>query len=62
MPSHMRLLASLKVAPYDLIENYTKPVVIFDDVLSELDKDHQEQLLDYIKNFKQAFITTTKYA
>jgi DNA replication and repair protein RecF len=59
-----RLLAiALKVAPYDLIENYhEKPVVILDDVLSELDKDHQEQLLDYIKKFKQVFITTTKYA
>lgn len=50
----------LKLAPYFSIEEEKKPIVILDDVLSELDEMHQKQLLEFIKKFDQVFITTTK--
>lgn len=51
---------SLKLAPYELIEDYkNKPVVILDDVLSELDVNHQTNLINYLKKLSQVFITST---
>ena len=38
-----------------------KPVVILDDVLSELDEKHQERLIELLNQMSQAFVTTTKY-
>lgn len=58
-----RLIAiALKIAPY-FIESDTnrKPIIILDDVLSELDDIHQEKLLDLLNRVGQSFITTTKY-
>ena len=52
---------ALKLCPYFLIESEDKkPVVILDDILSELDKAHEDNLLDFIQEFKQVFITSTK--
>jgi len=51
---------ALKLSPYELVDDYkSKPVVILDDVLSELDKNHQENLLNYLKKLSQVFITST---
>ncbi len=51
---------SLKLSELKLIEMMTgdKPVLLLDDVLSELDSDRQEMLLDNLKSI-QTFITCT---
>ena len=52
---------ALKLTPYFLIEEKEKkPIVILDDVLSELDNVHQVRLLKFLKKFEQVFITGTK--
>ena len=53
---------ALKIAPFFLIEDKSaKPVIILDDVMSELDDEHKKRLLTFIKNeLEQVFITTTK--
>ena len=35
------------------------PVVLLDDVLSELDEGRRENVLEYVKNFPQTIVTTT---
>lgn len=51
---------ALKLTPYELIkEDEKKPIIILDDVLSELDKVNQENLLNYLSNLNQVFITST---
>lgn len=51
---------SLKIALYEYIKRHTKqePVILLDDVLSELDDIRQKKLIGIIKN-TQSFITTT---
>lgn len=52
---------ALKIAPYFLIdEKEKKPIIILDDVMSELDDEHRQRLLTFIRNLEQVFITTTK--
>ena len=46
-------LLSRQYAPHNI-----KPILLFDDVLSELDLHHQEQILAGFKNY-QVFLTTT---
>lgn len=57
-----RLVAlALKLSPYFMIkEREKKPVVVLDDVMSELDRNHQAQLLKFLGKFDQVFITDTK--
>ena len=57
-----RLVAiALKLSPFFLIEDKDKrPIVILDDVMSELDKNHQERLIAFLRKFQQVFITGTK--
>ena len=57
-----RLVAlALKLSPYFLINDQDKkPVVVLDDVMSELDKTHREQLIKFLRKFEQVFITDTK--
>ena len=44
-----------------LKEHYQEePILLLDDVLSDLDLDRQERLLNYLKKQEQVFITTTK--
>lgn len=52
---------SIKLALIDFIHQFTNnyPILLLDDVLSELDKDRQNSLLDYINNKTQTFITST---
>jgi len=58
-----RLLAiALKLSPYFLIEDkLRRPIVVLDDVLSELDVPTQDRLLNFLLKFEQVFVTTTKY-
>ena len=52
---------ALKLSPYFLIEDRDKkPVVVLVDVMSELDKNHQEKLIKFLEKFEQVFITGTK--
>ena len=57
-----RLVAlALKLSPYFLVKDKDKkPVVVLDDVMSELDKEHQTQLIKFLEKFEQVFITDTK--
>lgn len=52
---------SLKLAEIELMYEVTGeyPILLLDDVLSELDDDRQTHLLDSIQNKVQTFITTT---
>ncbi len=52
---------SIKLALIDFIHQFRDdyPILLLDDVLSELDKDRQNNLLDYIKDKTQTFITST---
>ena len=52
---------ALKLSPYFLIEDKDKrPVVVLDDVMSELDLAHRQRLITFLKKFEQVFITATK--
>ena len=52
---------ALKLSPYFLIEDKEKrPVVVLDDVMSELDLEHRKRLIQFVKKFDQVFITATK--
>jgi len=52
---------ALKISPFFLIEERDKkPIVILDDVMSELDNEHKKRLLTFVKNLEQVFITATK--
>lgn len=52
---------SVKLALIDFIYEYKGdyPILLLDDVLSELDEDRQINLIDYIQNKTQNFITST---
>lgn len=57
-----RLVAlALKLSPYFLIEDRDKrPIVVLDDVMSELDQAHRQKLIAFLKKFEQVFITATR--
>ena len=57
-----RLVAiALKLSPYFLIDATDKrPVIVLDDVMSELDLNHRRRLIQFVKKFDQVFITATK--
>lgn len=54
---------SLKLAELNIIEDitHTRPVLLLDDVLSELDENRKKRLLNYCKG-TQTFITCTSFA
>lgn len=43
-----------------ILKSEDKPIIILDDVLSELDEENQDRLLSTLKEFKQVFITANK--
>lgn len=52
---------ALKLSPYFMIEDKDKrPIVVLDDVMSELDEVHQKQLINFLKKFEQVFVTATE--
>ena len=57
-----RLVAlALKLSPYFMIKDEDKkPIVVLDDVMSELDETHQKRLIDFLRKFTQVFITGTE--
>jgi DNA replication and repair protein RecF len=51
---------ALKIAPYFLVEEQDlRPIIVLDDVLSELDQPTQQRLLTFLNKLQQVFITTT---
>lgn len=61
----MRMLTlSIKLALAEMIEKEKKeaPIVLLDDVFSELDKNHQNRLLSMLTSTMQILITTTDVA
>ena len=52
---------ALKVAEYGVLEARAgeAPLLLLDDVLSELDPDRQRAFLHGVGSFEQAFVTTT---
>ena len=51
---------ALKIAPYFLEDNQdARPIIVLDDVLSELDQATQARLLTFLGKLQQVFITTT---
>lgn len=57
-----RIIAlALKLSPYFIIEDKDKhPVVVLDDVMSELDEYHSRRLITFLKKLEQVFITSTQ--
>ena len=56
------IVIALTLAPYFIEkEGYKKPIIILDDVLSELDSFHQGKLIELLLKCNQVFITTTSY-
>ena len=58
---HRSLVLSIKLAEIELMESITKesPILLLDDVMSELDNNRQLKLLETISHNIQTFITTT---
>ena len=58
---HRSLILSLKLAEIELTKTVTGdyPILLLDDVMSELDNYRQIKLLEGIKDNIQTFITTT---
>ena len=52
---------SFKLAEIEIFRNYcnTSPVLLLDDIFSELDIEKRNKLLNYISNDIQSIITTT---
>lgn len=52
---------ALKLSPYFLIQDRDKrPVIVLDDVMSELDLKHRQNLIQFLRRFEQVFITATR--
>lgn len=52
---------ALKLCPYFLIEeDGKKPIIVLDDVMSELDKDVRARLTKFLTKFEQVFVTSTE--
>ena len=54
-------LLSLKMAEVQIFKNYTAmdPILLFDDIFSELDLLKRNNLVKYLLNTSQTIITTT---
>lgn len=53
------VVIALKLCPYFLIEDKDlKPIIVLDDVMSELDKEHQKRLISFVEKLEQVFITS----
>lgn len=58
---HRTISLSVKLAEIQLVHELTQeyPILLLDDVMSELDHRRQSSLLNYIHGKTQTFITTT---
>jgi len=58
---HKTFLVALKLSEYDFLKDKkeTNPVMLLDDVLSELDEHRVSMIISHLKEFGQIFLTTT---
>ena len=59
---HKTVLISLAASEYNLIKELTEetPIILIDDLYSELDEDRESRILDLLEDFGQVFITSTE--
>ena len=64
---HKTFVVALKLSEFEYIKsslehtNIGEPILLLDDVFSELDKSRINRISSFIKNYNQVFITTTDY-
>lgn len=58
---HKTFLVALKLSEYDYLKDTksTSPVLLLDDVLSELDDSRVSKIISHLKDYGQIFLTTT---
>ncbi len=58
---HKTFLVAMKLSEYDHLKNVREvnPVLLLDDVLSELDSSRVSMIISHLKDFGQIFLTTT---
>lgn len=64
---HKTFVVALKLSEFEYIKsslehtNIGEPILLLDDVFSELDKSRINRISSFIKNYNQVFVTTTDY-
>ncbi|MBS1517042.1 MAG: DNA replication/repair protein RecF [Bacteroidetes bacterium] len=58
---HKTFLLALKLSEYDFLKSAksTSPVLLLDDILSELDEERVSMIISHLKDYGQIFLTTT---
>ncbi|HRE41278.1 MAG TPA: DNA replication and repair protein RecF [Ignavibacteria bacterium] len=58
---HKTFIVALKLAEYEYLKNknQSNPVLLLDDILSELDENRVSQIISHLKDYGQIFLTTT---
>lgn len=58
---HKTFLVALKLSEFDILKDKkgTTPVLLLDDVLSELDQSRVSKIISHLKEYGQIFLTTT---
>lgn len=58
---HKTFLVALKLSEFDILNDKkgTNPVLLLDDVLSELDQSRVTKIISHLKEYGQIFLTTT---
>lgn len=58
---HKTFVVALKLSEYDYLKDKkgTSPVLLLDDVLSELDESRVSKIISHLKDYGQIFLTTT---
>ena len=58
---HKTVLIALMIAEYKMIKEKKKetPLILVDDLFSELDRTREEKIIQYLQNMGQNFLTTT---
>jgi len=52
-------ILALKLTIGELFSKEEQPIILLDDILSELDQKHIDLLINYLKKYEQVFITST---
>lgn len=58
---HKTVLLSLMISEYQLIKDKLNetPIILVDDLYSEIDRNREERIMEFLQRFGQLFITTT---
>ncbi|MEP7146014.1 MAG: DNA replication and repair protein RecF, partial [bacterium] len=58
---HKTFLVALKLSEYDYLKDkkFTSPILLLDDILSELDESRVSKIISHLKEYGQIFLTTT---